>query len=295
VILVTGASGFVGRHVVIRLAEDRRPLRAMVRDRGRARVPGGVEVVAADLTRPRTLAAAVRGATTVVHCAAMTADHREHRNGHYDEVNRIGTQHLVRAAREADVRRLVLISGLGTFEAPRGTYMATRWGMEDAIRGSGVPYMILQPSVLFGDGAPFVSALARLTRFPVVPLVGGEVRFQPLWIDDLTRCIRRAVDDRDLTGRSYPLGGSDQLTMRELMQAICRSQRVHRPLLPVPMPLARLQALFLAAALRRPPLTPATMELFGFDNVTDPASVQRTFGFRARGFREHVQQRGLEV
>ena len=173
-ILVTGASGFVGRHVLNRLAAEGRPLRAMIRERSTAQIPGGVEVVGADLTRPASLPEAVRGIRAIVHCAAITADQKEPWRGAYEAVNRLGTEHLVGAAREADVRRLVVMSGLGTFEAAPGTYMASRWGLENAVRSSGIPYVILQPSVAFGDGAPFVRALAGLVRAPLTPLLGAK-------------------------------------------------------------------------------------------------------------------------
>jgi NADH dehydrogenase len=295
VILVTGASGFVGRHVLTKLAADGRPLRAMIRERSSARIPGGVEVVGADLTKADSLPEAVRGVRVIVHCAAITADQKEPRRGAYDAVNRVGTAHLVEAAREAGVRRLVVMSGLGTFEAPPGTYMATRWGLESAVRSCGIPYVILQPSVLFGDGAPFVTALARLARAPMTPLLGGGLRFQPLWIEDLARCLVQAVDDGSLTGLSHPLGGADQLTMREIMETIgeCLGRRPR--LIPVPMALARVLARLMSAVLRRPPLTPAALELFGFDNVTDRDSVERRFGFEPRGFREYVKEHGLEA
>jgi NADH dehydrogenase len=294
VILVTGASGFVGQHVLERLAAEGRPLRAMVRERSSARIPGGAQVVGADLTRPDGLPEVVHGIDTIVHCAAITADRKEPRRGAYDAVNRVGTEHLVQAAREAGVRRLVAVSGLGTFEAAPGTYMATRWGLEDAVRSSGIPYVILQPSVLFGHGAPFVSALARLVRSaPVVPLLGGQVRFQPLWIEDLSRCLVKAVDDEMLTGRSYPLGGADQLTMREIMDTIAEQLGRRPRLVPVPLALARVQAKLMSAVLRRPPLTPAAVELFGFDNITDLNSVERHFGFQPQGFRAYLREHGL--
>jgi NADH dehydrogenase len=295
VILVTGASGYVGRHVLNRLAADGRPLRAMIRARSSAHIPGGVEVVGADLTRPGSLPEAVRGVEVIVHCAAVTADQKEPQRGFYDAVNRAGTQHLVEAAREADVRRLVVMSGLGTVEAPPGTYMATRWGLESAVRSGGIPYVILQPSVLFGDGAPFIRALARLVRGPVTPLLGAGVRFQPLWIKDLTRCLVQAVDDDALTGRSYPLGGADQLTMRQLLETIGERLGRRPHLVPLPTWMARVGANLMSAALPHPPLTPATLELFDFDNVTDLRSVEQRFGFEPRGFREYVRENGLEV
>ena len=161
-ILVTGAAGFVGRHLVRRLAQGGNAVRAMVRDKASYQPPPAVEVVAADLTEPGTLPAAVEGVGAVVHCAAITANLKEPYRGAYDAVHRAGTAHLMAAARLAGVRRVTLMSGLGTVPAPAGTYMATRWAMEQAVRGAGIPYAILQPSIQFGDGAEFIAALARL-------------------------------------------------------------------------------------------------------------------------------------
>src|SRR5439155_17660798 len=146
---------------------------------------------------------------------------------------------------------------------------------------------------LFGDGAAFVRALTGLVRAPLTPLVGGWVRFQPLWIEDLSRCLVQAVDDDDLTGRSCPLGGAEQLTMRQVLEVIGQSLGKRPRLVPVPLGVARMQARLMYATLRRPPLTPATMELFDFDNITDLDSVERSFGFQRRGFREYVRELGL--
>ena len=186
-IVVTGANGFVGRHVVSRLAQAGYAVRAMVRDSVRYSPPPGVTIAEADLVRAETLTGALEGAGTVIHCAAITANLKEPYPGAYQKVNGLGTENLAVAARTAGVRRLVAISGLGTQPAAAGTYMATRWAFEEAVRNSGIPHVILQPSVQFGDGAEFIGALARLIRTsPVVPaLGGGRTRFQPIWIDDV--------------------------------------------------------------------------------------------------------------
>lgn len=295
-ILVTGAGGFVGRHLVARLVADGRPVRAMVRDRTRAPVPAGAEVVEADLTRPQSLAPALAEVEAVVHTAAITADRKEPYRGAYDAVNRQGTEHLVAAAAQAGVRRLVAMSGLGARPAPPGTYMATRWGLEEAIRRSGLPHVILQPSVLFGRGAPFVEGLAGVVRrAPVVPVLGRpDLLFQPLWVEDLCRCLIQALEDESLTGKALPLGGAEQVTNRQMLEAICRALRKRRLLLPVPLALVRPLAALMTASLPRPPLTPAALELFERDNITDPDSVERAFGFRPRGFLEYLREHGLD-
>lgn len=293
-ILVTGAAGFVGSRTARRLAETE-TVRALVH---REPVRGGsLEAVVADLTKPETLPAALEGAEVVVHAAAITGDRKEPHSGAYDEVNRIGTENLVAAARKAGVRRFVLVSGLGTRPAPPGTYMATRWGAEEAVRASGIPFVILQPSVLFGPGAPFITALAGLIRSsPVVPLIGsGRLRFQPLHVDDLVTCIERACRDDALAGRPYPIGGSEHVSFRGILETIAQAMGRRRLVVPIPMPIARVQARLMSAVLANPPLTPAALELFSFENATDLDAVDRSFAFHPRGFREHVLAHGLDA
>lgn len=301
-ILVTGANGFVGSHVVARLAEadesaqGAEPIRAMVRDPARYSAPDRIEVVAADVTKPGTLPAALAGVTTIVHCIAITGDKKEPYHGAYDDVHRMGTQNLVAAAKEAGVSRIVMMSGLGTVPAPEGTYMATRWGMEEAVRGSGISYVIIQPSVQFGDGAEFVAALARLIRrSPVMPLLGGgKVRFQPIWVEDVVSCITKSLTDDSLLGREVVIGGSEYATFREVIEAICEVMGKRRLLAPLPLSIARVQARLFSALLPHPPLTPATIELFSFENATDIDAVDKAFGFHPRGFREHLRAHGID-
>ncbi|TMC09758.1 MAG: NAD-dependent epimerase/dehydratase family protein [Chloroflexi bacterium] len=294
-ILVTGATGFIGSRLLKRLAGGSEPLRGSSRSVRAEDLPAGVEAVPADVTKPETLGKCLAGVGTVVHAAAITANLKEPYRGGYDRINRAGTENLVKAAQEAGVKRLVLLSGLVQPPVKEGSYMATRVAMEDAVRGSGIPHLILQPSVLFGDGAEFVSALAGVARWsPALPLLGPpRMLFQPLWVEDLLRCLEASVrEDRHL-GETLPLGGGEYVTFRQVLETICKAAGRRRLLLPLPMPIARLQAALMSALLSRPPLTPATLELFAFDNTTELDSVERSFGFKPRGFREHLLANGL--
>ncbi|GAC1577397.1 MAG: complex I NDUFA9 subunit family protein [Candidatus Dormibacteria bacterium] len=293
-ILVTGANGFVGRHVVARLAGAGENVRAMVRQPAGYAAPAGVEVVTADVTKPGSLAGALGGVDAIVHAAAITANLKEPYRGAYRDINATGTANLMAAAVEAGVKRVVLVSGLGTRPDKDGTYMATRWGMEEAVRGSGIPYVILQPSVQFGDGAEFIAALARLAaQSPVVPaMTGPHDRFQPIWIEDVVTAIQKSLTDDGLLGREVAIGGPDYVNFRGVVETILAAMGKKRLVAPLPVAVARIQAR-LMSVLPKPPLTEATLELFAFENATDLDSVEKNFGFQPRGFRQHLSQHGV--
>ncbi|MGI8564267.1 MAG: NAD(P)H-binding protein [Candidatus Dormibacter sp.] len=295
-ILVTGGSGFVGRHVVGRLAAEGKPVRALVRDSRSVALAPAVEVFEGDLTRPKTFRAALTGVDVLIHAAALTGDRKEPYRGAYDQVNCVGTERLLAAAKRAGVGKVVLISGLGTKPGRPGSYMSTRWAMEEAVRHSGIPYVILQPSVLIGEGAAFVKGLAKVVRAsPLAPAIGWELKFQPLWINDFSRCITAAAESQGLNGRELALGGAEQISMRELMTFIAQSLGRRAWVVPVPVFAAKLQARAMNRILSQPPLTPAGAELFSFDNTTALDSVEAAFGFQPRGLREHVLAHGLEL
>ncbi|HEX4212500.1 MAG TPA: NAD(P)H-binding protein [Candidatus Dormibacteraeota bacterium] len=293
-ILVTGAGGFVGRNLVTRLAGE--GVRGLVRDRAASAPVDGVELVEGDVTRPETLGPVLEGVEVVVHCAAITGDRRQPYRGAYDAVNRVGTANVVRAAESVGAQRIVLLSGLGTRPGRRRSYMATRWGMEEAVRASPLSYAILRPSVLFGRGAPLIRALAGLVRSaPVVPVLAPRCRLQPLWVEDLVSCLALAAREDRWDGRAIALGGGEQLDMSVLMRAIVEGLGVRRALVPMPPALAAVPARAMTLALSRPPLTPAALELLSFDNVAEPDVCRSEFGVDAAGFRDHVQRCGLEL
>jgi len=292
VIAVVGATGFVGRHVVARVVASKTPIRAVSRTLGPRNA--AVSAVAADLLDPSSLAVALTGVETIVHCAAITADKKEAYRGQYHDVNAKGTRNLVDAAREAGVRRIVLLNGLGTRPGSAGSYMRTRWEMAEALRGSGLSWTALQPSILFGDSAPFPAAIARLARqFPVMPVLGGGRKLQPLWIEDLVTCLIQSVNDPRKDSQTIDLGGPEQMTFAEIDDLILATMDARRLKLPLPVPMARVAA-GVMSLLPNPPLVPATLELFDFDNTTDLDAVSRNFGFEPRSIRTHFKEHGLD-
>src|SRR5579884_930585 len=134
-ILVTGAGGFSGNRVVARLVQEGEPVRAMVRNPAKqAKLPEkGVEIVEGDTTKPETLTGALQGVVTVIHTAFITADRKQGPGVSYYQTNVLGTRNLVEAAKSAGVKRIVVLSGLGTKSSKPGSYMEGRYKAEKAV------------------------------------------------------------------------------------------------------------------------------------------------------------------
>jgi uncharacterized protein YbjT (DUF2867 family) len=292
-VLVTGASGYLGRRLVPRLAERGTPVRALVHH-SRGELPGGVEAVEGDVTDTGSLARACEGVDVVINLASITAD-RKPPSGGYDRVNAEGPAALATAARTAGVRRLVHLAGIDTTTGEPGTYLAGRRRGDAAVLASGVESVaILRPSIMFGGrDSAFVKALARLVRFaPAVPVPGdGSVRLQMVWVEDVVRCIMQLAED--MRPGQFPIGGPDQPTYDEVLDIIGEGlgkRRVRKVHLPVPVFSAQAR---LMSVLPAPPLTPAALELFASDNTTTADAIEQQFNFRPRGFAEHVRREGL--
>ena len=290
---VTGATGYVGSRLVDRLLAEGWRVRVMVRDPEYRKE--GVEVRIADLSRADLMDGIFGGADVLYHCAALTGDKLPPLDDSYDRINRVGTEYVARSARAVQVRRLIYMSGLGTRPAQPGTYMATRWRAEEAVRAAGVPFVILQPSVLFGGEAAFVRELGALIKqYPVFPAIrGSKLHFQPLWVEDLVTCLVKAADSETVVNQSLPLGGAEILSMPEVARAIGSVLGKKPVVVPVPLWVADIQARLMDRYMRKPPLTRAAVELFSFDNTTTLDAVEKAFGFQPRGFTEHLRTHGL--
>ena len=257
-ILVTGASGFIGRALVTELASSGHSVRAAMRQPADV-FPRSVEVVAvSDLTRPVEWRALLRGVETVVHLAGIAHAGPEIAEDAYDRVNRLATAELASAAKAIGIRHLVFISSiraqsgptstgpLRETDAPRPTdaYGRSKLAAEDAVRGAGAPFTILRPVLIYGPGARGNFArLIELTRTPW-PLPFGRCRNRRSLLarQNMVGAIHFALDQPVAQGETYVVADPEPLTLAEIVAAL-RAGEGRRPgLLPVPPMLMALAA-----------------------------------------------------
>lgn len=291
-ILVTGASGFAGSHVVPALVDAGHHVLALVRDdRAAAQVVrrlapaqrGAVETRRGDVTRPDTLPAALAGADAIVHLVALARDWDHGQSLRL--VNTEGTRNLVAAASSTGVRRLIHIGALAVVDDPALHYGSSKAKAMALVRESGLAWTILAPSLLWGDRDGFFNLLAGLVRMSpgIVPITGsGSARFQPLAVSDLAAAIVRSLADDATIGREFPLGGPRYWTYREIVEEVLRGMGARRLLVPVPVALIRLVAT-LGEAVHLPfPVATDQLRQLKFDNIGPLDSVPTAFGFEPR-------------
>jgi len=277
-VLVTGGTGFVGPHVVRAIAERGHDLKLLVRDSTRSRELPGQPVVG-EMTNTVSLQHAVEGVEAVVHLVAI----RQGKEEQFRRVMEQGTRDLVTAARDAGVRRFVLMSALGTSEETKDLvpYYHAKWEMEQAVKGSGVDHVIFRPSFVFGrDGGilPTFRKLAKLT--PATPIIGsGEQRIQPIWVDDVALYFAEALDKPETTNRTFDLGGPDIVSWNDFWQRLRTTLGIRRrPRLHVPIGLMRVNAVVTERLPGNIPLTRDLLKMLEHgDNVVTNDDALQTF------------------
>ena len=279
-ILVTGGTGFVGSKVVHALRAEERDVRCLVRRPTRAGTlkTWGCELAAGDITDPASLKEALAGCDAVVHLVGIIAG----KPAEFERVMIGGTRNLLDAAKEAGVRRLVLMSALGTSAETKDLvpYYGAKWEMEQATKASGLEHVIFRPSFVFGRDGGALPLFVRQVRWsPVTPVIGdGERLLQPIWVEDVAAYFAKAVDLPAAANRTVELGGPDRVTWNELYERIARTLGKRRTRMHLPVRVMRVGAAA-AELLPRPPITRDQLTMLeAGDNVCDITTAVETFG-----------------
>lgn len=272
-VLVTGGTGFLGRHVVRALIARGFLPRLLVRAGSESRIPEGIRsacrITLGDATDPESVENAVQGTSAIVHLAGIVREFP--RKGiTFDRVHVKATRNAVKAARRWEISRLIHVSALGARPGDPGAFFDSKGRGEEVVRNSELRWTIFRPSAIFGPGDRFIDTLVRLLRrSPVAAVPGdGRVRFQPVFVGDVAHGIADALSRPRTEGRSFDMGGPGILSLDEIVDAVAeasgrRVAKVHVPLSllrPVVRSLSRFEKF---------PFSPEEIDMLAADSVSE--------------------------
>lgn len=279
---IIGGSGFVGRAIVRQATQAGYKVTVACRhpERARSLLVEGVRLVKADITSGAGLEEAVAGADVVINLVGLLFERGRQT---FESAHAQGASRLLAACTSAGVTRYLHMSALGADINSPSSYARTKAEAEDAVHASSLEWTIFRPSVIYGCGDSFFNKFKKLSAVgPVLPVISGDTKFQPVWVEDVARAFVVAIDNRHTIGQAYELAGPQTYTFKELLQMLMQVLGRNRLLIPVPGFAARIMAIGMSA-LPTPLLTLDQLKLLEKDNVVDGGeSFPAIFGEAAR-------------
>eukprot|EP01136_Pigoraptor_vietnamica_P033413 Opistho-1_new@96247 len=276
-VTVFGGSGFVGRHLVSRLAQQGWQVRVAVRRPDEALflktagVVGQVTPVAANVRDQNSVDRAVAGADAVVNLVAILQEGGRQR---FKAIQAEGASRIAAAAARAGARKFVQVSAIGADAGSKSAYARTKAEGEQGVLRAFPHATILRPSIIIGPEDGFFNRFAQMAMLsPALPLIGGgRTKFQPVYVGDIAAAIANALTLPEAAGKTYELAGPRTYSFRELLEIMLREIGRKRLLLPLPFAIAGLMGLVMQC-LPRPQLTLDQVRLLKRDNVAAPGAL----------------------
>jgi uncharacterized protein YbjT (DUF2867 family) len=286
-VFLTGATGFVGGHLLTRLLADGHTVRTLVRGPQKIGFPpdSRVALVPGDVVDGSGLDDGMKGCDAVIHLVGIIV---ETGKATFDRVHHLGTRNLVDAAKRNRISRLVQMSALGARANGVSEYQTSKWKGEEAVRQSGIEYCILRPSLIFGPGDGFVTQMLDIMRkaplFRPVP-GNGKPLFRPIFVDDVAACFTGALINPATANQTIELGGGEELTLNAILEEIAKCAGIRKPAVHIPLPLMFAGAALAQTVLPRPPATIGQLKMLKEGSTCDIGPMKRIFGLEPRGFR----------
>lgn len=266
-ILVIGGSGFVGRYLVNELVG--RGCRVLVPSRRRDQAKHLImlptcDVVEASVHDDATLERLIAGQDAVINLVGILHG----TEAQFERAHVTLTQRVLAACAGNKVRRYLHMSALGADPDGPSMYQRSKGRAERAVRESKLAWTIFQPSVIFGAEDSFLNMFAKLAAIaPLLPIGGANVRFQPVWVEDVSRAFASSLDNEATVGKAYELCGPKVYTLRELVQFAAGAAGHRRPVIALPQAIARLQARLMELAPGEPLLSRDNLDSMKRDNI----------------------------
>ena len=290
-IAITGASGFIGSHLLEEIRKQGTPHLCLYREsqRGHVLAAGGIPSRQVDFGSQESLNNALKDCRTLVHILGVINAEA----GDLSKINVEYTRRLIEAARKNGVQKIVFMSSVAAIRR-HGAYGESKYQAEEIVRGSGIPFHIIRPAFVYGtrDGNTMGMMIRTIKNWPVIPLLGGgNFKLQPVYVKDVVGVLMKMIETPGTNG-AYSVAGPEQVSLKEILAALARHLKRKRWFIPIPLkpvqfvlrgyvrvfPNTRLPAKQILELDKHEAFDIAeTRRAFGFDPVSFSVGIEKTF------------------
>jgi uncharacterized protein YbjT (DUF2867 family) len=291
-ILLTGATGFIGNRVLQALSKKNLPIRCLVRKPASSQNPN-IIYVTGDVLDYDSLVRATAGVDIVYYFIHMMGNQPAGEQKKFDELDRLAINNMIRACRKNGVKRIIHLTGMRNPNEKLSHHLESRKEVEEIIRNSGIDYTIFRASVIIGRGGAAFEILETVVRkFAIIPIFEWEnTRVQPIYIDDVIRYLVECLDRKETINKCYDIGCSQILTYKELIQQYAEELGLKRMFIRIPGSWHWLSAMVLG---KLSPVNPNVVywliESLHNNMICETNDLNRIFGFEPIGFKESIMK-----
>lgn len=291
-ILLTGATGFIGNRVLQALSKKNLPVRCLVRKHTPSQNPN-ITYVTGDVLDYDSLVRATAGVDTVYYFIHMMGNQPAGEQKKFDELDRLAINNMVRACRENGIKRIIHLTGIRNPREKLSHHLESRKEVEEIIRNSGIDHTIFRASIIIGrGGAAFDILETAVAKFAIIPIFEWEnTRVQPIYIDDVIRYLVECLDRKETINKCYDIGCSAVLTYKELIQQYADELGLKRTFIRIPGYWHWLSAMVLG---KLSPVDPNVVywliESLHNNMICEPNDLNKIFGFVPLGFKESINK-----
>jgi len=284
-ILITGATGFIGENLVKSLGKER--IRCLVRENSNVEFlkRDNIELFYGDLTDKDSVDKAVEGSDVVVHLAG------ELRSVRYDtnyKINVLGTKNIVDSCVKHNAK-LVFTSSIMAVNKERGIYGETKLMAEKIVRDAPIKKVVLRPTMVYGKGkSTFMNVVNYVKKLPIIPVLGnGKSKMQPVFIDDVVHAIKSSIKLKE--DGIFDLAGPSSFTFNEFLDMISGELNVKRRKVHIHYKVCKFMAIFLSKIMERPPITLQQVLYLNQDENVDITPAKKKLGFNPKDFKIEIK------
>ncbi len=291
-IAIIGGTGFIGRYLLSAIEkEGKKELRVLSRNPSKESV-AGISWRKFDVARPESFESALENCDLVYYLPGILAETRDQK---YEDIHYRGVVESLRILARNPPSRFIHVSAIGAAINAPSAYHRTKKKAEEAVASSGIPFTIVRPSLVFGDGDKSINQFITFGRtLHVLPMIGpGTARIQPVFAGDLASILARIPDRPEMAGKILEVAGPRIYTYREMMESIRKSLHLKAPILAAPVAAMMASGVIQKLLLPKPFLTPDVIRMALSDNVAQRNSAVTDFGMNLISLESWLESKGI--